>query len=423
MAKPLQQATKADYQLLGVKPGATVDELRATYKSLVKKWHPDRFAENTPEKFQAEEKLKTINAAYSRLRSEAIAWSSQASADSTALRNRRPQQPDIPRQRQRQDQEMPPPKPAAARSREFLRRFLGNFARSEGFRNSWVRVSIALLPIMLLAMLTNDIPRLPIGDDRHPSSPTINNVTPRPVIPPSEPISRASTPTLPRQPSLPPESKPVERPAIAPAREGPRRPIGGQAGEKPRFTLGSLKHEVVRVQGKPQRVNGQTWVYGLSEVSFKEGRVWSYNNFDGSLNVELVPSAPAPADQRTLAFSIGANKDEVLYVQGTPTRVDPSKWYYGLSEVTFKDGKVVAYNNFFNALKVLVKPRGGGGPASHPKHFTIGSTQDEVLAVQGTPSSIQGNLWSYELSDVWFHEGKVRVVNDFSNVLKFQPID
>jgi len=423
MAKPLQQATKADYQLLGLKSGVTAEELRATYKSLVKKWHPDRFAENTPEKFQAEEKLKTINAAYSRLRSDAVARSSQTSDDSTAVRNRRPPQPDIPRQRQHQDRGMPPPKPAAAGSRESVGRFLGNFVRSEAFRNSWVRVSIALLPVMLLAMLLNDIPRLPFGDDRHSPPATLNSVTPQPVIPPSEPGTLAPTPTLPRQASLPPESKPVERPAIAPAREGPRRPIGGQVGEKPHFTLGSLKHEVVRVQGKPHRVNGQTWVYGLSEVSFKEGRVWSYNNFDGSLNVELAPSAPAPADQRPLAFSIGAHKDEVLYVQGTPTRIDASKWYYGLSEVTLKDNKVVAYNNFFNALKVLVQPRGGVGPASHPKHFTIGSTQDEVLAVQGTPTSIQANLWSYELSDVWFHEGKVRAVNDFSNILKFQPID
>ena len=62
MAKSAQQATKADYLLLGVKPGVSADELHGAYKSLVKRWHPDRFTDHTPEKYRAEEKLKAINA-------------------------------------------------------------------------------------------------------------------------------------------------------------------------------------------------------------------------------------------------------------------------------------------------------------------------------------------------------------------------
>jgi hypothetical protein len=422
MAKFARQATQADYLLLGVKPGVTAEELRAIYKSLVKRWHPDRFTDNTPEKYRAEEKLKAINAAYSRLRSDVTAAAGQAMTGSASFRDRRPPRPEAPQQPRPRDPRTAPPHRAAYGTPNPARAFFSNLDWSWPIRRHRLRPGFVLLPVILLALLGLDTHRPPPQNDR----PSVYSNDP-PVAPPPllSPIPEAQPPTtaIPQTRNRPPDSKVLERTVIPPAREGPRRPAGGRADESPFFTLGSLKHEVVRVQGKPHRVSGQTWVYGLSEVDFKEGRVWTYNNFDGSLHVKLTPSAPLPADQPSLPFSIGAHKDDVLLAQGTPSRVETNKWYYGLSEVTFKDGRVVAYNNFFNTLKVLVKPKNLRGQAAPPRYFTIGSNQDEVLAVQGTPTSIQSNLWSYELSDVWFHEGKVRAVNDFSNLLKFQPKD
>lgn len=58
------------YEVLGVSPVASTQEIRDAYRSLVKTWHPDRFA-TTPDRVSiAEERLKAINAAYdqSRLR-------------------------------------------------------------------------------------------------------------------------------------------------------------------------------------------------------------------------------------------------------------------------------------------------------------------------------------------------------------------
>ena len=422
MAKPAQQATKADYLLLGVKPGVTVAELRAAYKSLVKRWHPDRFTDNTPEKYRAEDKLKTINAAYSRLRSDVTAVSGRTAVDTFGTQYQRPPRPDAPRRPGHDDQGTPPPSRAATSPLKTAQHFFANLDWPWQGHIPRIHLGFILLPVVLLAILGLDTRRLPLGDDRLLISSTQDSLAPRPLIPPA-PDPPAPTPATPQTKSVPPDATVGERSVIPPAREGPRRSAGSRADESPFFTLGSLKHEVVRIQGKPHRVSGQTWVYGLSQVTFKEGRVWTYNNFDGSLQVKLTPSAPLPADQPSLPFSIGAHKDDVLLAQGTPTRVEPNKWYYGLSEISFKDGRVAAYNNFFNTLKVLVKPRGSRGQAAPPRHFTIGSNQDEVLAVQGTPTSIQSNLWSYELSDVWFHEGKVRAVNDFSNLLRFQPRD
>ncbi len=54
------------YKTLGVSEGATQEEIRAAYLDLVKKYHPDKYADN-PLKELANEKLKEINTAYEQL--------------------------------------------------------------------------------------------------------------------------------------------------------------------------------------------------------------------------------------------------------------------------------------------------------------------------------------------------------------------
>ena len=56
--------TKNHFETLGVKPGASEDEIKKAYRSLAKKWHPDKNKESG-----AEEKFKEISAAYDYLKS------------------------------------------------------------------------------------------------------------------------------------------------------------------------------------------------------------------------------------------------------------------------------------------------------------------------------------------------------------------
>lgn len=54
------------YEVLGVKEGASEEEIKRAYHELVRKYHPDQFKDN-PLSDLAEEKLKEINEAYDML--------------------------------------------------------------------------------------------------------------------------------------------------------------------------------------------------------------------------------------------------------------------------------------------------------------------------------------------------------------------
>ena len=52
------------YDVLGVSPNASDDEIKKAYRNLVKKYHPDRYAGDPKAQEAAGEKLKQVNEAY-----------------------------------------------------------------------------------------------------------------------------------------------------------------------------------------------------------------------------------------------------------------------------------------------------------------------------------------------------------------------
>lgn len=54
------------YEVLGLREGASQEEIKSAYRTLVKKYHPDQFKDN-PLKELANEKLREINEAYESL--------------------------------------------------------------------------------------------------------------------------------------------------------------------------------------------------------------------------------------------------------------------------------------------------------------------------------------------------------------------
>jgi tetratricopeptide (TPR) repeat protein len=61
--------TNHAYEILELEPGASPAQVKRAYRKLVKIWHPDRFL-NQKQKQEAEEKIKRINAAYNKLKSQ-----------------------------------------------------------------------------------------------------------------------------------------------------------------------------------------------------------------------------------------------------------------------------------------------------------------------------------------------------------------
>ena len=72
------------YKVLNLPPTATKAEIRASYRALARRWHPDRFMEG-PERDWANEKMAEINAAYHACL-HGTAPNADAEADARTLR-------------------------------------------------------------------------------------------------------------------------------------------------------------------------------------------------------------------------------------------------------------------------------------------------------------------------------------------------
>ncbi len=74
------------YAALGLKTGASLEEVKLAYRRLVKTWHPDLFPDDPLRQIQGERRLKEINAAYNQLASEIPAPPANRPANGTGDR-------------------------------------------------------------------------------------------------------------------------------------------------------------------------------------------------------------------------------------------------------------------------------------------------------------------------------------------------
>lgn len=340
------------YELLGLQRGASRQEVRQAYRDLAKVWHPDRFPNDPRLQRKAQDELKRINEAYAKL---------QSARPIDFARVWRPARSREPGSR------------AGKRERRSRWRPAGLWRYGQRLPSLRIAFWLAVTAGLCLSYyLYRMVPEVRQEQSKAP--------------PPAAPVPAQD---------LKPAASTVSAPKSLPARTAKLPPK--------HFTLGSSRQQVLEAQGKPTRSDELVWEYESSRVFFEAGRVatW-YSAPTAPLHVRLDPAGPVTVRSY---FTLGSSKDEVLAVQGTPTEFTATMFKYGESRIRFSRGAVEAWHNApERPLRVRIVPT---SPVSSAMYFTIGSSKDEVAAIQGTPTELTYDVWCYGFSQVVFKDGRV----------------
>ena len=199
------------------------------------------------------------------------------------------------------------------------------------------------------------------------------------------------------------------------------------------FTRGSYQDDVIRIQGMPAKIKAhpesgcEYWEYGTSTVAIdaKSRYVTGWSNEGGTLRVQLVPGDNATT---TTKFTRGSHEDDVIRLQGTPTAIKlDSKtacenWEYGHSTVCIDaiSRHVTRWWNKDGILQVRLVP---GDSTTVDTVFDIGSHQDDVLRLQGTPTGIKldpdlprREEWLSCEGEGWYYGNSIVIIDDNTSV-------
>jgi outer membrane protein assembly factor BamE (lipoprotein component of BamABCDE complex) len=391
------------YEVLGLERDASIEEVKQAHRDLVRVWHPDRFAHDPQLQQKVQEKLKEINEAYERLQFLYRSHVARASRLGTQSRARRELE-----ENGYGESRATPESPAEVSLPD------QTTDGSAGMR--WAAVVLVLLFVRVLSSQIS----VPSKTTAPEESPLVAS-SPSPTISPADksvpsqiegkdPIQEQSSPVTESE-----ENGYQERGEQAEPRASwqPILPSGY-------FGIGSTKDGVLAIQGEPFLIIRNTWYYKDSSIDFSGDQVSGYSNISKNLKVRFLPNGDESEATSRSYFTIGSTKDEALAVQGTPSSVIGNAWYYKDSSIDFSGDQVSGYSNISKNLKVRFLPNGDESEATSRSYFTIGSTKDEVLVVQGTPSGVIRNTWYYKDSSIDFSGDQVSGYFNISKNLKVQ---
>jgi hypothetical protein len=106
-------------------------------------------------------------------------------------------------------------------------------------------------------------------------------------------------------------------------------------------------------------------------------------------------------------ITAGLTKDEVIAIQGTPSSSSEDGLAYGSTEFYFRDGKLAGWSIDSKSDPVRVKLWPETAVDPNLRSFTLGSTKDQVLVIQGTPTLFSEDRFGYGGSEVYFQNDRV----------------
>lgn len=190
-------------------------------------------------------------------------------------------------------------------------------------------------------------------------------------------------------------------------------PASTAKSEARSFSLGSTKEEVIQIMGPPDKLSAHSLGYKFSTIYFDNNdQVNGWSDISRILRVSMgdrTPGAPP--------FSLGSTFSEVLAAMGTPQKFAMDSWGYEFSTVYFSsDGRVTGWSNISKNLNVTL-----GQKRADVLGFGVGSSKGDVLAAMGTPDKINGQTWGYDFSSVHFDaNGRVQSWSNISQNLKLR---
>lgn len=161
-----------------------------------------------------------------------------------------------------------------------------------------------------------------------------------------------------------------------------------------------------------------------SAVKSQTARLWDSVEQSTQRN-SAAPATPTPAtavqpDGASVAAALppppkipmpyvttGLTKDEVMGVMGTPTSLTVDTLAYKGSVFYFKNGVVTGWKVDRALIPFRVKLWPQGHVDAHLTTFAVGSSKNEVVAVQGTPNLLSRDKFAYGSSQVFFEDDHV----------------
>jgi curved DNA-binding protein CbpA len=152
---------------------------------------------------------------------------------------------------------------------------------------------------------------------------------------------------------------------------------------------------------------------GLTNIQSKLG--WQFGKWLPSAPA-IVPAPSSPSSttgaahaktgKSRPAIALGLSKDDVIAAQGAPASTTGDTLSYPGAVLYFSNGKLSGWKiDRRSALRAKLQPVAPANPGL--KSFSIGSTKNDVLAVQGTPGFYSENTFGYGGAQVYFLNDRV----------------
>jgi len=119
-----------------------------------------------------------------------------------------------------------------------------------------------------------------------------------------------------------------------------------------------------------------------------------------------VPHVPMPY------VTVGLSPAEVASVMGPPASATADMLRYRNATFYLRNGGVVGWKVDPSLIPLRVKLWPSGHLDPHLANFTVGSSKNDVIALQGTPTLLADNKFAYGRSEVFFEGGRVIGWND-----------